>query len=887
MTIQSAPLAAKDEAPEGAVRAEGRSGASSAAGDRPLRKSPMAALTINAPLEGWLSSLDEAPDPVFAGRMMGEGVLIDPLGGRLIAPCAGVVASLPASRHAVTIRADNGAEILMHVGIETVALKGEGFTAHVSEGERVAAGALLLTFDMNALAAKATSLQTPIVVVNGEAFQIVRRAEAGRVKSGDFIMSLEAVADSSVGVGEHVASAPVRMETIVPLSHGIHARPAARLADVAKKFNCRLLVSKGGKSASARSPVALMTLGVKHGDRVEVSGEGADAEEAVKAAVAAIASGLGEETAAATPPAVPAKSPAVAIPVKPVALDGTAALKGVTAAPGAVSGRVLRIESSARDIQEKGAGSAAERRALDAAMRKLRVHLDANAQSKSGQQKEVLTAHLALLDDECLREEALALIDRDKSAAFAWRAATRSQIAALESLDDPLLAERADDLADIERQIVAFLSGDAAGGGEENAAGAVIVASELYPSQFIRLAEAGAAGICLTGGGPTSHVSILAGEKGVPALVAVEAGALTIPDGVEIILDADRSRVHVAPDAAAVAAFQNRLKKKKATMADALSRAGDIAITRDGVRIDVFANLGGEKGAAEAVALGAEGCGLLRTEFLYLGRASAPSEDEQHAAYQAVADGLDGRPLVIRALDIGGDKPAPFVDIDAEENPALGLRGVRLLLARRDLLEDQLRAILRVKTKGDIHIMLPMVVSLGEISAVREILDAAARDLGVEKRPSLGVMIETPASAIAADTLARGADFFSIGTNDLAQYVLAMDRGNPALAANVDSLHPAVLRMVKAAAEAGARRGKWVGVCGSLASDPVAAPLLVGLGVTELSAAPRRTPAIKAVVRTLTLGECRSVAGETLDLASADEVRKRVLSQWPQIEDWL
>lgn len=373
----------------------------------------------------------------------------------------------------------------------------------------------------------------------------------------------------------------------------------------------------------------------------------------------------------------------------------------------------------------------------------------------------------------------------------------------------------------------------------------------------------------------------------MPALVAVEAEALTVPDGVEIILDADRGCVRIAPGAEAVAAFRRKLEKKKATLETALSRAGEAAITKDGVRIEVFANLGGEKGAADAVALGAEGCGLLRTEFLYLGRASAPSEDDQHAAYQAVADALDGRPLVIRALDIGGDKPAPFVDIPPEENPALGLRGVRLLLARRDLLEDQLRAILRVQTRGDIHIMLPMVVSLGEIAAVRDMMDAAAKDLGVSKRPSLGVMIETPASAIAADTLARGADFFSIGTNDLAQYVLAMDRGNPALAADVDSLHPAVLRMIKTAADAGARRGKWVGVCGSLASDPVAAPILIGLGVTELSAVPRRAPAIKSIIRTLTIGECRRVAGETLDLDSAREVRQRVLSQWPQIDDWL
>ena len=273
------------------------------------------------------------------------------------------------------------------------------------------------------------------------------------------------------------------------------------------------------------------------------------------------------------------------------------------------------------------------------------------------------------------------------------------------------------------------------------------------------------------------------------------------------------------------------------------------------------------------MAAGAEGCGLLRTELLFLDRDTPPDEAEQLALYQAIAERLEGRPLIIRTLDVGGDKPVRYLSIAPEENPALGLRGIRVGLHHPDLLETQLRAILRVSPPGQCRILLPMIASLDELLQVRALTDAAARAIGRIEPVQLGVMIETPAAAIAADLLAPAADFFAIGTNDLAQYTLAMDRGNPLVAPQVDALHPAVLRMIDCAARAGAAKGRPVGVCGGLASDLVAAPILVGLGVTELSAVPGMIPELKALLRTLTLADCRALAAEALRQTSAGSVR--------------
>src|SRR6185295_1010117 len=296
------------------------------------------------------------------------------------------------------------------------------------------------------------------------------------------------------------------------------------------------------------------------------------------------------------------------------------------------------------------------------------------------------------------------------------------------------------------------------------------------------------------------------------------------------------------------------------------------AVTTDGVRIGVLANIGSAAEASEAVSRGAEGCGLLRTEFLFLDRQTAPDVATQAREYQEVIDAFAGRPVVIRTLDAGADKPIAYLPQAREDNPALGVRGIRVSLRHPELLAAQLEAVLRIRPLASCRVMLPMVNDPADVERVRALMDAIASRLGIEARPALGVMIETPAAALSAAQLCEVAEFISIGTNDLTQYTLAMDRTHPELASELDGLHPAVLRLVAVTTHAARSRGRHVAVCGGLASDPLAVPVLLGLGVQELSVVPGLIPRIKAQVRASTHASCRALAEQALALGSASEV---------------
>jgi phosphocarrier protein FPr/phosphocarrier protein len=837
-------------------------------------------------LAGWIGSLEEAPDAVFSGRMLGDGLAVDPLGSSLHAPCDGHVVTTAGTRHAVTLRAANGAEILMHVGLETVGLGGEGFTVHVAAGDAVRAGDRLISFDLDLLAQRAKSLITPIVITNSEAFTIVRRAQDRGAAVGDFLMELAAVSGEAAAAEATVGDAIVRA-LVVPLAHGIHARPAARIAEAARVFTAEVALAvgegAGERRASARSPVGVMALALRHGAAIRVVGSGPDALAAVTAVADLIESGMGEgaPVAAASAPATSVAA-AESLDTRPapvtsgeVPRDGI--LRGVLAAPGLAIGQAVRLVAGDIAVAETGGGEAVERAALAAALDAVRARIEAAASSGDAARKAILGAHLAFLDDPELTAEAHRRIAAGKSAGFAWRAAVGGYVEALRGLGDRRLAERVDDLVDLERQVLRALSG------EEDATtllapGSILLADELLPSQLMGLEPGVLAGFCTARGGPTSHVAILAAAMGVPALVAAGPGVLAVADGAALILDAEAGTLRVAPDAKALEAAQSALAARHERKAAAQAAAHRDSRTADGVRIEVFGNVGSLKDAQAAAANGAEGSGLLRTEFLFLERDTPPDEDEQHRQYQAIAQALDGKPLIIRTLDVGGDKAAPYLPIPAEENPALGLRGVRVSLWRPHLLKTQLRAILRVAPPpgakaGQCKIMVPMIASLDELRAVRAVLEEAKRELGITDKVELGVMIETPAAAVTADLLAAEADFLSVGTNDLTQYVLAMDRGNPELAARIDALHPAVLRMIAQTCSGAAQHDRWVGVCGGLASDLVAVPVLLGLGVTELSATASVVPEVKALVRTLDLPACRALAAQALALTSAQEVR--------------
>jgi phosphocarrier protein FPr/phosphocarrier protein len=776
-----------------------------------------------------------------------------------------VVLSVHHARHAVSLRAENGAEILMHIGIDTVALNGEGLTAHVRDGQAVAAGDLLISFDIDLLARRARSLMTPVILTNGEAFAIVRRDQDRELRVGDFLMEIEATGAHNASIEPAGATATRRLT--VPLAHGIHARPAAVIAAEAKRYAAEIGIEANGRRANAKSPVAVMALAIRQGDEIVLTASGADAEPAVAAIAALIASGLGEGEAPAAAPAPPPQ------PAAPTPADGSPRrLKGVVAAPGMAIGVAVQLLAPTVAVNETSLGVAHEAPALEAAIEAVRAHLEARAAGGSRERRAILGAHLAFLDDPELIAAARAAIDQGGSAGVAWRGAIGGYVDMLRASPDPRLAARADDLCDLERQVLMALGGvdHQTRALPENA---ILLADDLLPSELLSLDSAHIAGLCMAGGGPTSHVAILAAAMSVPALVAAGPGVLAIKDGTSLILDADSAALQIAPDPEALETAKAAIAARRERRTLAQATAFEPCRTADGARIEVFANVGSLSDAKAAVASGAEGCGLLRTEFLFLDRPTPPSEDEQAAEYQAIATALGGLPLTVRTLDVGGDKAVDYLPIPAEENPALGLRGVRVSLWRPDLLREQVRAILRVTPHGQCRIMAPMVASVAELEAVRAMVDETRAELGYNEPVAVGVMIETPAAAVTADIIGVRADFLSIGTNDLTQYALAMDRGNPQLAAQVDGLHPAVLRLIALAAGGAARHERPLCVCGGLASDLAAVPILIGLGVDELSAMPAVVAELKGLVRTLTLPACRDLARAALDLTSAADVR--------------
>jgi phosphocarrier protein FPr/phosphocarrier protein len=835
-------------------------------------------LTLLAPLAGWSTPLDEAPDEVFAARLLGDGVAIDPTAGALHAPCDGEIVLLPASRHAVTLRTVAGCEILLHVGIDTVALAGEGFEAHVRQGARVRAGDALLSFDLDLLARRAKSLLTPIIITADSACGIRRRTLGRTVEVGEWLMEIVPRAPSapaSAAPGGAAGSASRRLT--VGFEHGIHARPAALLAASLRALAADVRLVARGREANARSTVALMGLAVQHGEEIEIRAVGPDAQNAVDALAAAF-----DAADAGPPPASARQAPAAAaVPLDAIAMAGaaTGSIKGVPASSGLAVGPALQLRRPEIRVREQGAGIAAENAALDRARAQVRARLErrTNTASPGGPRTdaagEIAAAHLGLLDDPELLAAARAAIAAGGSAGFAWRAAVRASAATLESLADARLRERVDDLLDLESQVLVALEGGAAGAPAELPPQAILIARELLPSQLIALDAARVGGICMAAGGATSHAAILAAAMGIPALVALGSAVLAVPDGALLVLDAGRGILEIDPGEARLAAARAAVAAAVAQRAALAAAAQRECRTADGTRIEVLANIGSLAEAQAAMRNGAEGCGLLRTEFLFLDRQVPPSQTEQSAEYQKIADVLGARPLTIRTLDAGGDKPIAYLPLPEEENPALGLRGVRTSLAFPELLRAQLRAVLGVHGPAACRLLLPMISDVEEIRAVRALLDEVCRELGRAEPISVGVMIETPASAVLAGRIAAVADFLSIGTNDLTQYTLAMDRGHPQLAARLDALHPAVLDLIARTAEGARAHGRHAAVCGGLASEPLAAPLLIGLGVHELSAVPAVIPQLKARIESVSLSDCRALAREALGQPDAAAVR--------------
>jgi phosphocarrier protein len=828
------------------------------------------AVTLSAPLGGPVLALGDVPDEVFASGAMGDGIAIDPLNDCLHAPCDGVIIHVARTAHALTIRADNGAEVLMHVGIDTVELNGEGFALLVKDGARVSNGQALIRFDLDRIARQCKSLVSLIILTNSERFEL--RSMAGQtVKLGEPLLHIAersaAPIQTSVDNSADEASASVR------ITHrgGLHARPAALVRKTAQGFSSTAHLHFGDRSAACDSLIGLMGLGIGEGDEVRVTCRGKDANAALQALITALSAAIKEAH----------HTPVVVAPRR--ANTETGVLQGVCAAPGLVCGPLFRltgIELPA-DTWQHSADEQLQRlnTALEHVRAEILATLDHARQRKHVEEEDIFAAHLALLEDPALLDAATGAIEHGSAATHAWRDAIQAQCAVLQALGKPLFAERSNDLRDLQQRVLRALLGET--WHFELPAGAIVSAHELTPSDLLQLSAQGVAGLCMAEGGATSHVAILARGKGLPCVVALGADVLDVPQGQRVVLDAANGRLELTPSDARHAQVHQVREAQNLRRQQQQAQAQEPARTTDGVHIEVAANVASSSEAQVAFENGADGVGLLRTEFLFVDRRTAPDEQEQRQAYQAVLDAMGDKSVIIRTIDVGGDKQLDYLPLPVEANPVLGLRGIRMAQVRPEVLDQQLRALLQVSPLERCRILLPMVSELDELLQIRQRLDELCLELELTQRPELGVMIEVPAAALMAEQLARHADFLSIGTNDLSQYTLAMDRDHAGLAARVDALHPALLRLIAQTCAGAAKHGRWVGVCGALASDPLATPVLVGLGISELSVSPLQIGEIKDRVRHLDAAQCRHLSQSLLDLSSAKAVRQACQHHWP------
>jgi phosphoenolpyruvate-protein phosphotransferase/dihydroxyacetone kinase phosphotransfer subunit len=690
--------------------------------------------------------------------------------------------------------------------------------------------------------------------------------------AGDEAAAPEAAASAPDAAAPPDAEARLEVRNAI----GLHARPAARFVEVARGHDAEVRVAKegGGPPVRATSLTNVVALGARFGDTLVVSASGPQASEALDALRALADEGFGDGLAPAGAPPAPApvaQAPA-APPQAPAAGD---VLSGVPASAGVAIGPARRLGAPAGPPPDRAPDEPErERERLDEALGEAREAIARDRAAVAGRagdaEAAIFDAHLALLDDEALLEPAHEAIAAGAAAERAWHDAAEQVAALYRGLAEPLLRERAADVLDVGRRVVAAVTGEEAAGPTEPG---IVLAGELTPAEAAGLDPALVRGIATAHGSATAHAAILARALGLPAAVGLGDGLLAIDEGTPLLLDGEAGTLHVDPGEDVLRDAEERRERLAARRAAARQRAHEPGATRDGARVEVFANLGSAAEAATAVELGAEGVGLLRTEFLFLDRAELPDEDEQAETLRRIAVALDGRPLVVRTLDAGADKPLPALPMPPEANPFLGVRGIRLTLERPEILATQLRAILRVAAEHPVKAMLPMVATLSEVRAARALLDEARSATGIDAPLELGIMVEVPAAALTAAHLAEHVDFFSLGTNDLTQYTMAAERGDERLAGLLAGPQPAVLRLVKATVEAAGARGRWVGVCGELAGDPAAAVLLAGLGVTELSMAPALVAEAKAALRAVDLADARAAAEAALDAEDADEAR--------------
>ncbi len=673
---------------------------------------------------------------------------------------------------------------------------------------------------------------------------------------------------------------------------GLHARPAAKFVTTSGKFQSQIWVrnlTKDSDFVRGDSINQVTTLGIRQGDELAIAADGVDADAALLALRTLVESNFGEDDF--TPVSSPV-SPSPLVSVSP-SLQGIPASGGVAIAPMINFLKVpLAVDcSTSVDIPQSLADNPEIEwrklhKALGLAQQEIQTLLS-HADTQIGDAEAgIFDAHLLFLQDPMVMEAAHRYIFAGHlQAGNAWQTVIDEVAANYHQLEDSYLQERVADVVDVGQRVLGLLLGKPIAKLDISQP-AIVVANDLTPSDTASFDPSVVLGICITAGSATSHTAIIARSLGIPAVVGLPPSILHLTDGTAIAMDGETGMVWVEPDGETINCLQNRQNNQQLAQQQALTIAHQPATAIDGTRISVFANITSINDVQSALDLGAEGVGLFRTEFLYMDRTTPPSETEQLAVYQAIAQTLGNRPLIIRTLDVGGDKPLPYVDLPPETNPFLGLRGIRFCLQHLQIWKTQLKAIFRASAGQQIKVMFPMIATMAEIQAAKAILAEVQEELQQDDIPfdtaiEVGIMIEVPSAAAIADKLATEVDFFSIGTNDLSQYIMACDRTNPLVANLAAPFHPSVLRTIQQTIQAAHQAGIWVGLCGELASEPLAVPILLGLGVDEVSLNAPGIPRLKQAIAQLTLPQTQAIVQAALQADSAVEVRELVTAALP------
>lgn len=567
-------------------------------------------------------------------------------------------------------------------------------------------------------------------------------------------------------------------------------------------------------------------------------------------------------------------------------------LQGIPVSPGVAIGPALVLDTDGYRVPKilvSADEAAAEFARLHAAVKEVATRLRDNQMETSAVAGEdtgnIFAAQLQMLKDPRLHTELRRRIQNDnESAAYAVNRVLQNYAKALRRLTNPLLADRAEDVLDIEKQLLFELGAVSRPALADLAESTIVLARTLTPSETANLDRNLVQGFCTETGGSGGHTAIVAKGLELPAVVGIGRFIDTVSNGVIIIVDGDRGRVIVDPDEETVARYRQR-RQAGASLSERLAELHELpAETADGVRVRLSANIEFPHETKAALARGADGIGLYRTEFLYLSSDDEPSEEDHYDAYSEVVRAMHGRPVVIRTLDLGADKMGHRPLSENEHNPCLGLRSIRLSLRNLDLFRPQLRAILRAAVHGDIRVMFPLITTIAELRQARMLLNLVAEDLkdaGIPYRSDIpvGMMVEVPAAVMMLDLFAKEVDFLSIGTNDLAQYTLAVDRSNEYVADLYQSSDPAVLRLIRSCVEVAGTCDVPLAVCGEMSSMPGRALLLLGLGVRSLSVPPSAIPTIKKAIRSVTIAKCEEIAERVMTLETAREVDMYLLTQ--------